>query len=78
MTFSLRYSYLANFTSAARNDGPTDCAWLQTAVNWKGPYFVKQLILISLSAVHKNGLRYRQNIVIKVTILAIVLAFNFR
>jgi len=44
----------------------------------KGPYFVKLLILILLSAIHTNDLLCRQFFKIKLNILTIVLALNFR
>jgi len=42
--------------------------WLDTAVNWKGKYFVEFIILILLFVIHMYDLLYRQNLLIDVNI----------
>ena len=78
VTCCLRYCYLTDVTSAARNGGQADCVWLHTAVNWKGQYFIELLILILLSAIHTRDLLYRQNLLIGVNIFGQFFSFYFQ
>jgi len=60
------------------NGEPADCVWLQTAVNWKGPYFIKRLILILLFTVHTKEVLYRKNLLIEVNLFSQCYCFQFQ